>query len=151
MAQGQRILVPLVPVDPRSLMQGDYMLLRFDIPSRVREELDRFSSNSIQWSKRAVVVAKLSDRGQAQLLRLAGRDEPLNPGEILLPLKQLKGEWVLVTDAYFFPEGQGERFVSAKFGEFRVLPDGRALLVGLADALGRSIAASEPLNLERPH
>ncbi|MBY4595908.1 GDYXXLXY domain-containing protein [bacterium BD-1] len=150
-AQGQRILVSLVPVDPRSLMQGDYMQLRFDIPSRVREELDRFSSNSIQWSKRAVVVAKLSDRGQAQLLRLAGRDEPLNPGEILLPLKQLKGEWVLVTDAYFFPEGQGERFVSAKFGEFRVLPDGRALLVGLADAQGRSIAASASLNLERPH
>ena len=55
------------------------------------------------------------------------------PDEIILPLKQLKGRWVLVTDAYFFPEGQGSHFAKGRFGDFRVLPGGRALLVGLAD------------------
>jgi uncharacterized membrane-anchored protein len=38
-----------------------------------------------------------------------------------------------VTDAWFFPEGDGARWSGARFGEFRLLPDGRALLVGMAD------------------
>ena len=46
---------------------------------------------------------------------------------------------MLVTDAYFFPEGTGSVFESAKYGDFRVLPDGRALLVGLADRQGQVI------------
>ena len=28
---GTRILLPLAPIDPRSLMQGDYMALRFQL------------------------------------------------------------------------------------------------------------------------
>ena len=48
----------------------------------------------------------------------------LTDGEIFLPLRQLKGEWVPVTDAFFFPEGQGGHFAEARFGDFRVLPMG---------------------------
>lgn len=138
-AGGERILVRLVPVDPRSLMQGDYMRLRFDIPAEIVKELERSAVNSVQWSKRAVVVAKVNDRREAQLLRLASEHETPGEGEVLLPLRLLKGSWVLVTDAYFFPEGQGHRFEQARFGEIRALPGGRALLVGLADEHGRSI------------
>lgn len=138
-AGGERILVRLVPVDPRSLMQGDYMRLRFDIPAEILKELERSTVDSFQWSRRAVVVAKVNDRREAQLLRLASEREAPGEGEVLLPLKQLKGAWVLVTDAYFFPEGQGHRFEQARFGEFRALPGGRALLVGLADEHGKSI------------
>ena len=45
------------------------------------------------------------------------------------------GDWVVVTDAWYFKEGEAERWEAARFGEFRVLPDGRALLVGMADAI----------------
>jgi uncharacterized membrane-anchored protein len=38
---------------------------------------------------------------------------------------------VLVTDAWFFKEGEAERWSRAKYGEFRVGADGRALLVGM--------------------
>ncbi|MDR3004180.1 MAG: GDYXXLXY domain-containing protein [Acidovorax sp.] len=133
-AKGQPILVPLVPVDPRSIMQGDYMSLRFDLPYEVTQALDQ------QFAATAPVLASLDAQGQAQVLRLAQSGEVAGPGEILLPLKRLKGQWVLVSDAYFFPEGQGERFERARFGDFRVLPDGRALLVGLADDQGQPIA-----------
>ncbi|WP_370680296.1 GDYXXLXY domain-containing protein [Comamonas sp. GB3 AK4-5] len=133
-AKGQPILVPLVPVDPRSIMQGDYMSLRFDLPYEVTQALDQ------QFAATAPVVASLDAQGQAQVLRLAQPGELAGAGEILLPLKRLKGQWVLVSDAYFFPEGQGERFEKARFGDFRVLPDGRALLVGLADDQGQPIA-----------
>ncbi|AFK61069.1 putative membrane-anchored protein [Advenella kashmirensis WT001] len=40
---------------------------------------------------------------------------------------------MFVTDAYFFPEGQGEHFARARYGEFRVNQDGVALLTGLLD------------------
>ena len=41
------------------------------------------------------------------------------------------GRWLVVTDAWFFREGEAERWARARYGEFRLLPDGRAVLVGL--------------------
>jgi uncharacterized membrane-anchored protein len=48
---------------------------------------------------------------------------------------------VLVSDAWFFQEGDGERWEAARYGEFRVMPDGRALLVGLADVQLKAITS----------
>lgn len=131
-AHGQKIYLPLLPRDPRSLLQGDYMALRFDLPTVLRDELEKRQRNAPSL-RQALAVAELDARGVAHLLRLAAQRETPVGHELLLPLQQLKGEWVLVTDAYFFPEGQGQALAQARFGEFRVLPDGRALLVGLAD------------------
>ncbi|MEG0140878.1 MAG: GDYXXLXY domain-containing protein [Comamonas sp.] len=135
-AHGQRILVPLIPVDPRSLMQGDYMALRFDLPPAVSEGLANITAPT------AFVRAAVDGQGIATVQALVTDRKQAGAGEVILPLKRLKGQWVLVTDAYFFPEGQGTHFESGKYGDFRVLPDGRALLVGLADAEGKPI---EPL------
>lgn len=132
-AHGEKIYLPLAPRDPRSLMQGDYMALNFAVPGPVREALG-------EQRRQAQVVATLDARGVATVQRLARAGEPLTANERLLPLKRLKGDWVLVTDAFYFPEGQGAPFAEARFGEFRALPDGRALLVGLADENLRPIA-----------
>lgn len=133
MANGQPLLVPLAPVDPRSLMQGDYMSLNFDIPAAVRDALDGSAAVSAQ------AVARRDAQGRARIERLARPQEVLAADELLLPLRQLKGRWTLVTDAFFFAEGRGEHFARARFGDFRVLPDGRALLVGLADEDGKPL------------
>jgi uncharacterized membrane-anchored protein len=132
-SSGQKIYIPLAPRDPRSLMQGDFMALNFDFPREVQQTLnDNEDTRNLQ---SASVVAKLDARGVATVLRVA--DVPARitrlDEEILLPILRKNREWTLVTDAFFFPEGKGEPFKRAKFGEFRVLPDGRALLVGLAD------------------
>ena len=47
---------------------------------------------------------------------------------------------MVVTDAFFFPEGQGAPLAQAQFGEFRALDQGRVLLVGLADGQLQPIA-----------
>ena len=142
-AQGQKIYVPLAPRDPRSLMQGDYMALNFAFPQEVRDALNK--GDTLGTSRHALVVAVLDERGVATVRRLAQSNEALSAGERLLPLKRLKDDWVLVTDAFYFPEGQGTPFARARFGEFRVLPDGRALLVGLADEhLQALLAAPNP-------
>ena len=96
-------------------------------------KLQSAASRLSQNARHALVVAQLDQRGIASVLRLAGANESLAHGELLLPLKQMNGDWVVVTNAFFFAEGKGGGFATARFGEFRVLPDGRALLVGLAD------------------
>jgi uncharacterized membrane-anchored protein len=132
-ANGRPVFVQLAPVDPRSLMQGDYMRLNFLVPGEVlREWPDKTA-------ERPKVVARRDERNVATLVRPARAGEPLAAGEFLFELTPKNGDWILVTDAWFFREGEAERWAAAKFGEFRVLPDGRALLVGMADEQLRPI------------
>lgn len=128
-ASGQPLYLALEPVDPRSLMEGDFMRLRF--PTVDARELPLLQD----WgSARPRMVVQLDDRGVATAERMYANGQPLATNERLLELTPKDGSWVVVTDAWFFKEGQAERWQQARFGEFRVLPDGRALLVGMADA-----------------
>jgi len=68
--------------------------------------------------------------GRARLLQA---DEAPTPGLQVLELSPVNGRWTLVSDAWYFAEGQEPVFRTAAYGEFRVMPDGRALLVGLVD------------------
>lgn len=125
--RGEPVFVELAPVDPRSLMQGDFMRLNFRLPIELSGVPPSLAG------ERPKVVARRDARGVASVLRLARRDEALAAGEFLFELTPKGGGWMLVSDAWFFPEGEAERWALAKYGEFRVLPDGRALLVGMAD------------------
>jgi uncharacterized membrane-anchored protein len=127
-AQGEPVFVELAPVDPRSLMQGDYMRLEFRLPPAVETR-----SGSLTAGPRPHVVARRNARGVATLQRMHD-GTPLAPGELLIELTPKSGRWILVTDAWFFEEGQAYRWEKAKYGEFRVRADGQALLVGLRDA-----------------
>lgn len=135
-SQGKKIYLRIVPRDPRSLMQGDYMALAFDFPGAIVTVLnqpDRLQ-HAAQDPKRVLVVAKLDERGIATVVRLGtGNSASLANDELLLPLKHINGNWVVVTDAFFFAEGKGAGLRAARFGEFRTLPDGQALLIGLVD------------------
>ena len=43
---GKVVFLELAPVDPRSLMQGDYMALRFKIANDARPAMDRSESSA---------------------------------------------------------------------------------------------------------
>lgn len=135
-AQGQPLFVQLAPADPRSLMQGDYMRLAFALPAGADTLPPPLSA------ERPFVVARRDARGVARLLRFARAGEALAPGELRIELTPRDGSWTLASDAWFFGEGDAHRWQAARFGEFRVDADGRALLVGLADAQLRSITVS---------
>lgn len=127
-AHGRPIYVKLAPVDPRSLMQGDYMRLNFNLPDAAAR-----ADTGLLRGARPFVVARVDARGVATLQRLHTPGEALGPSEQRIELSPKNGQWTLVTDAWFFREGEAERWQHAGFGEFRVGSDGRALLVGLAD------------------
>lgn len=124
-AHGQPVFVELAPVDPRSLMQGDFMQLNFRLPGQVWTDSAGFTG-----AERPRLIAKRDTRGVASLLRL-DNGSPLGKDEFLIELTPKNGNWVLVSDAWFFKEGEGERWAKARYGEFRVGASGRALLVGL--------------------
>jgi uncharacterized membrane-anchored protein len=136
-AQGEKVFVELAPLDPRSLMQGDYMRLNFRLPEAVDAEL-----RNLVTLRRPHVAARRDARGVLQPLRIVAADAPLAPGEMRIELTPKDGRWILVSDAWFFREGDAQRWEAARYGEFRVLPDGRALLVGLADAKLQTIPVS---------
>ena len=127
-ANGRPVFVPLEPVDPRSLMQGDYMRLAFRMPPEVLADLGGLLDR-----QRPRVVARRDERDIVAVLRLH-KGEPLAPGELTIELTPAHGDWVLVSDAWSFAEGEGGRWAAARYGEFRVDPKGRALLVGLRGA-----------------
>ena len=124
-AHGEPVFVELRPVDPRSLMQGDYMQLSFALPSEFFGTTENFVDGI-----RPHVIARRESGGIAKLLRRED-GKPLAPDEFRIQLSPKNGQWVLVTDAWFFKEGEAARWEKAKYGEFRVAADGRALLVGL--------------------
>jgi len=134
-ARGEKVFVELAPVDPRSLMQGDFMRLNYRVPGSMEPELRQLVTR-----QRPHVIARRDERGVAQLLRVAPADAPLAEGEMRIELTPKDGRWILVSDAWFFREGDARRWEAAKYGEFRVTSDGKALLVGLADAQLQTIA-----------
>lgn len=122
---GQPVFVELAPVDPRSLMQGDFMRLNFGLPGEPQER-----RAGMLRRERPFVVVRRDARGVAQALRVADGG-PLAADEMRIELTPKVGRWILVTDAWFFAEGEAARWERAKYGEFRVDAHGRALLVGL--------------------
>lgn len=131
-ARGQPIFVELAPVDPRSLMQGDFMRLHFRLPPELDSEF-RYAR------KRPQVLAIRDQRGVATIAGLYRGGSPLRDNELRIELTPKDGRWVFVTDAWFFREGDAARWEAARYGEFRVDASGKALLVGMADAQLRPI------------
>ena len=137
-ATGQKVFVELAPADPRSLMQGDFMRLNYRVwNNQAALVVDRSLA-----APRPYLVLQLDALGVAQLIRTDQGNTPLANGEIKIELTPKDGGWMLVSDAWFFAEGDAKRWAAAKYGEFRVLPSGQALLVGLADAQRQAISAA---------
>jgi len=127
---GTVLRLELAPVDPRSLMQGDYMNLRFAILEIVNEKL-------LETSKKvSKLILILDDKNEGEFVRFMD-EENLKNNEILLNFTYSKSEKFvkskLSTESYFFEEGTGERYEKAKYGEFRVAKNGETLLVHLLD------------------
>jgi uncharacterized membrane-anchored protein len=125
LAQGQRIYLPLAPIDPRSLMQGDYMALRFQLAI----DVDKAMASAL---KDGVAVVKVDNNGVAAFVRIDD-GQALQVNEQRVAFKTRKRQVQIVTNAYFFQEGSRARFEPARFGVLRVNPQGKALLTALAD------------------
>lgn len=120
---GQLVLLQLAPVDPRSLMQGDYMNLRYAISN---------STGTEHLPKRGYCVVRLDSKGIAEKVRFQQETTPLNKDEYLIKYTA-PNEWNINigAESFFFQEGQAKKYERAKYGGVRIDKDGNSLLVGL--------------------
>lgn len=126
LTEGDLVFLELAPVDPRSLMQGDYMRLGYKI-----SEMDFSKMDSLP--KRGFCVVKINSKGIAEKVRLQEYKEPISEGEYLINFT--KGDWNLNigAESFFFQEGEGEKFENAKYGGLKIDREGNSILVGLYD------------------
>jgi uncharacterized membrane-anchored protein len=128
-SEGTTMLLRIAPRDPRSLMQGDYMALRYSMAREVAAAADETDTND------GSVIVSLRNNEEAVFVALY-KGQSMTPGQHLLQFRK-RGESVrLASDAFFFEEGQWQTYSGARFGEIRVDDEGSAVLIALRDAEG---------------
>jgi len=125
---GEVIYLDLAPVDPRSLIQGDYMTLRFRLADEIRASLRAPGAERPREGERRFADIALDPR------RVASLAKPGTAATHKLRYRIRREAVWLGTNAYFFEEGREERYARARYGEFRLdRESGEAVLVGLRD------------------
>lgn len=121
LSTGASILIPLAPVDPRSLMQGDYMRLRYDLGS-IEEYAEGFDEGYLVYTT-----------DNRHVVKFERAVESLPTNERAIRFKRRKSELWIGATSFFFQEGKESYFSMAKYGELKVDPKGNTILVGLRD------------------
>lgn len=122
---GQLFLLQLAPVDPRSLMQGDYMRLNYkeassDLPDK-------------QTDTRGYAILRTDSNQVGEIVRLQNTLEPVNDNELVIKYKIINRRLFLGAESFFFEEGQDTLYQKAVYGGLKVDDKGQSLLVGLYD------------------
>ena len=140
-ATGQSIFVKLAPLDPRSLLQGDYVILDYEIANQALAALDKGAPELLQpkWFFNKVKVVLKSD-GPLHTFKEVHpwhASPTLLPGEIILNAKVYTPHEILFgIENVFVPEGTGLSVEeNAKFAELKIASNGNALITQLLDTL----------------
>ena len=156
LGSGQRVLLRLQPVDPRSLMQGDYMVINYELSGRVYRELQLSISDetggsqiteglksrlSLEEGVRFLAEVQVVDGVAEQPIAFYDRHEVIDfhsrEDVVYLPfVMKREGSRYIVSpsfsETFFFSEDAAEAFEQARFAELAV-GQGRVMLKGLLD------------------
>lgn len=130
-ATGRPLLFELGTVDPRSLIQGDYMILSY----RVTQGLE---DRDAELGRRGELAVAVDGDGVARSARIYPAGDALGPGEVRVDYHRGSWQLALGPESFFFQEGEAETYAAARYAELRVSPEGEALLVALRDE-GRAV------------
>lgn len=145
LATGKPVVLKIAPADPRSLMQGDYMVLNYAILSELQQS--QFSSESNESNettgidelspsgKKAYILVHL-DKNHVATLCEAQSEIPTDfkhcTPNVYLPIRYKGWSPELPSQDYFFAEGKGEYYAQSEYAEYR-FKDGILLLARLLD------------------
>ncbi|MDO8735508.1 MAG: GDYXXLXY domain-containing protein [Thermoleophilia bacterium] len=128
---GRTALLRIGPVDPRSLAQGDYIQLSYELMRKVPRVRTDSNGAKVQPDDGALIT-RVDDDGVAQFVRLDD-GTPIAADELRLAYTYREGQPSLGVDAFFFEEGMSDLYAKARYAEIRVTPEGKCLLVDLRD------------------
>lgn len=123
---GKIVYMELSPVDPRSLMQGDFMRLQYRL-------LDSLTWNDSLNPASGYCILDLDSRNVAQQIGYGSGLTTLASNQAGVRF-HYNGMSVLIgAEAYFFEEGKAYTLDSAKYGGLRISEKGEPILTGLYD------------------
>ena len=145
---GEILFLELAPVDPLSLVQGQYMRLRFGIEKRYDSTQE--DSQIIQNNRgNGLAIINLDSRRIGSLTGLLSptqwQQQPHGSDTLLLQVHAQSVDLPrdstsfgthsirIQQNSFLFQENTEDRYAHAKYGMFRVHKDGRYVLVDLAD------------------
>lgn len=157
---GEKVVLELVPVDPRALLMGDYMTLNYAIntsiakasreawqnsPAGQKDPTERTLSlglekNNSAFPENGIAIIRLNNEKMATFVRL-DNGNPLTQGEHRLFFRVRDERVQVAAAAYYFQEGYAGAYEQAKYGELRVDSNGKSLLVAL---LNKDLQRIEP-------
>ncbi len=120
---GQFVLLELEPVDPRSLMQGDYMELRYAVQNNATEN----------FPKRGYLILTVDDSSCVIIHRVSEHADSVLVNQIALKYVSNDFRIDFGADSYFFQEGNADLFSQAKYGGIKANRHGNSVLIGLYD------------------
>lgn len=135
------VYLELAPVDPRSLMQGDYMRLRYALAGDVEKQLKvtQEPTKDKAFAKLAnsdgKVSVTLDKKRVAKFKALVSDAISANDNEAILQYRVRNGRAKFASNEFFFQEGKAEQYENAKYAKFVVADNGEVLLVDLLDNL----------------
>ena len=128
LANGKTVFLALAPVDPRSLMQGDYMALRFKLEQDITPQLTHDKTQNAD----GYVVVNVNAQGIGEFVqRQDNLANVVNPQQIAMRYRVREGKIKFATNAFFFEEGKSDLYAQARYGEFKVAANGELLLKDL--------------------
>jgi len=140
LATGKPVVLKIAPVDPRSLMQGDYMALSYAILNDIRANLNESEDGVIlakekKHPNKVYALIHQDEQGVATLCRVEDslpNDFKDCVANVYLPVNNFKWLPELPSQEYFFAEGKGQHYAQAEYAEYR-FKDGILLLARLLD------------------
>ncbi|AVQ30020.1 GDYXXLXY domain-containing protein [Fusobacterium varium] len=117
--------IKTVPVDPRSLIQGDYMVLNYDIAESARMEIGNI--------RKGYIRIKINDLKIAEFIRIDEEYLPPSNNEISIQFQKNGSNIDIGVNSYLFQEGTGNKFQKAQYAEVIELKNGKLRLKNLLD------------------
>jgi len=137
LTNGPSVLLELAPVDPRSIMQGDYMRLRFALGGDIQRFLSNVNENKVDRdfgdNTDAYVVVDVNNQGIGAFSSITKELIDVSPNQCILQFRVRNQRVQFATNAFYFQEGDAKLFETAQYGEFKVDENGTILLRALYD------------------
>jgi len=129
---GEVLLFKLAPVDPRSIMQGDYMRLRFELEGKIVAGMGLWNQQNTIIKNYGKVIVKKAANNIVSYIGIY-KDQEIKDNQRLISFKIYSKKVTFTTNAFYFQEGQVSHFRKAEYGEFKISEDGEMLLVHMVD------------------
>lgn len=136
LASGKLVLLQLAPVDPRSLMQGDYMRLRFALENEAFRDMPTLNEAGF-------ITVNVDGNNVGQYAGFY-HGETLAANQVKMQYRVRDASVKFATNAFFFQEGTAHLYEKARYGEFRVASNGELLLNNLRDKDYKILGYNQP-------